>query len=146
MASSPRRAATATTCREILADDARVGDAASRNSPSQTGWTGIWSTRENRSPFQGIEREVVVAELEVGRIEVAEVFELVVEARAPSAVRAGEAHRLESRAAEDPVGPLQVDPIGLGLAVDVMEMPVRLRVVVPQVLAGPTGDGHRHAC
>ena len=38
---------------------------ASRNSPSQTGCTGIWRIRENRSPFPGIEREVVVAELEV---------------------------------------------------------------------------------
>ena len=84
-------------------------------------------------PFPGIERKVVVAELEVGRIEIAEVFELVVQAAAPAAVRGRERHRLEARAPEDPVGAFQVDPIGFGLAIDVMEMPVRLRVVLPQV-------------
>ena len=31
------------------------------------------------------------------------------------------------------MGTLQIDPVGLRLAIDVMEMPVRLRVVIPQV-------------
>ena len=31
------------------------------------------------------------------------------------------------------MGAFQVDPIGLGIAIDVMEMPVRLRIVLPQV-------------
>ena len=31
------------------------------------------------------------------------------------------------------MGAFQVDPIGLGLAIDVMKMPVRLRVVLPQI-------------
>ena len=39
-------------------------------------------------PFPGIKRKVVVAELKLGRIEIAEVFELVVQARAASG-RAG---------------------------------------------------------
>ena len=74
-----------------------------------------------------------MAKLKFGRIEIAQVFELVVQARAPAAVRGREADRLESRAPENPMGTLQVDAIGLGLAINVMEMPVRLRVVPPQV-------------
>ena len=31
------------------------------------------------------------------------------------------------------MGAFQIDPIGLRIAIDVMEMPVRLRVVLPQV-------------
>ena len=42
-------------------------------------------------PFPGIEWKVVVAELEVGGIEVAEVFERIVEAGGPSAVWTREA-------------------------------------------------------
>ena len=43
------------------------------------------------------------------------------------------------------MGTIHVHPVGLGLAVDVMEMPVRLRVVRPQVAqdAGMIGIGVR---
>ena len=81
----------------------------------------------------GEEREVVVAELEVGRIQVAEVLQRVVEAEAPSAVRRGEPARVDAEAAEDAVGPLQVEAVGLRVAIDVVEMAVRLGVVLPQV-------------
>ncbi len=85
-------------------------------------------------PLPGIEGQVVVAELEVGRVEVAEIFQGVVEVGAPSAMGPGESARLEAEAPQDAVRAFQVEPVGLGLAVDVVEMPVRLGVVVPQVL------------
>ena len=50
----PRRSREPTTLTEGIAPMTR-GSAtpASRNSPSQTGWTGICKIRENWSPFQG---------------------------------------------------------------------------------------------
>ena len=48
-------------------------------------------------------------------------------------MRRGEPRRLEARAAEDPVGALQVEAVGLRVAIDVVEVPVRLGVVVLQV-------------
>ena len=38
---------------EVFADDTLIRSPASRNSPSQTGWTGICRIRENWVPFQG---------------------------------------------------------------------------------------------
>ena len=82
----------------------------------------------------GEERQVVVAELEVGRVEIAELFEDRVEPGVPAPVRRGEADRLEPRLGEDLVGPLQVPAVRLGVAVDDVVMAVRLGVEPEQVV------------
>ncbi len=74
-----------------------------------------------------------MAELKLRRIKIAEVFELVVQPAAPEAVRGREGYRLEARTPEDAVGAFQIGLVGLRIAIDMMKMPVRLRVVLPQV-------------
>ena len=61
----------------------------------------------------GEERQVVVAELEVGRVKIAQLLQNRVEPGVPAAVGRGEADRLEPRRREDLVGAEQVPPVRL---------------------------------
>ena len=132
---------------EVLADRAAVGDAGLEEQALADRMHRDLEHPREPVAFPGKEREVVVAELEVGRVQVAEVFQGVVEADAPPAVRRGEAASARCRSS----GRMRwarsrLTPIGLRVAVDVVEVPVRLGVVVPSGPAGPTGDGHRRGC
>ena len=86
-ASSPASSFAPTTCAEIVGDDPGIVDARlEKQALADRVDRDLEDPRES-VPFPGIERKVVVADLELGRIEIAEVFELVVQAAAPAAVR-----------------------------------------------------------
>src|SRR5208283_5529243 len=80
-----------------------------------------------------VEGKIVVAELEIRRVIVAERFDGIIEPGIPPPVRRGKADRLNSGSAENPMGALEIAVVRLRIAVDIMEMAVRMGVVATEV-------------
>ena len=118
---------------EVVGDHPAVGHARVEEKTLADGMDGELQDLGEAIAFPGEERKVVVAELEVRREEVAKPFQGVVEPGIPAPVRCGEARRLEPGVAQDAIGAFEVAVVGFGVAVDIVKMAVRLRVMTPQV-------------
>src|SRR5208337_2044658 len=83
--------------------------------------------------FPREEGEVVVVELEIRRVFVAKPLDGVVQAGVPAPMWCGEACRREARVAKHAIRTFQIAKVGLGIAINVVKMTVRLGVVAAQV-------------
>src|SRR5208337_276596 len=83
--------------------------------------------------FPREEGKVVVIELKIRRVFVAERLDGVIQAGVPAPMGRGEACRREARVAKHPIRTFQVAKISLGIAINVVKMTVRLGVVAAQV-------------